>query len=129
MKPPFCQYDGAEGQLVDSAVVYHGRSYGMIWKCPTPGCDAYVGTHKGSKDHAPLGRMVNAAGREAKKKAHAAFDPLWKSGRMKRGDAYQALADFLGIPKARVHIGYFNPDECARVVEFANRQNGEGAAR
>jgi len=77
-----CPYCGKNAVLTDSAVVYHGRSYGMIWLCRP--CWAYVGTHKNSRKHAPLGRIANAELRDWKKKVHAAFDPLWKDGEMSR---------------------------------------------
>jgi hypothetical protein len=76
-----------------------------------------VGTHKNSKEHKPLGRLANAELRAAKKRAHAAFDPLWKSGHMKRGSAYAWLSDTLGIDKKDAHIGMFDVERCNAVVE------------
>jgi len=32
-----------------------------------------------------------------RKQAHALFDPLWKNGGMKRGQAYQYLSTLMGI--------------------------------
>jgi hypothetical protein len=40
----------------------------MIYLCVP--CDAYVGTHKNSKDHKPLGFLANRGLREARKAAH-----------------------------------------------------------
>ena len=80
---PYCQKPAV---LEDSAVVYRWRSYGMIWRCAP--CDAYVGTHKNSRQHAPLGRLANKELREWKKAAHRAFDPVWKNcncGRARNG--------------------------------------------
>lgn len=80
MKPKgridICDYCGNPADFVDSSVVYHGRSFGMIYLCPN--CGAYVGVHKGSDK--PLGRLANSELRNWKKAAHAAFDPLWKYG-------------------------------------------------
>ena len=71
-----CDYCGTPADFVDSSVVYHGHSFGMIYLCPR--CGAYVGVHKGSDK--PLGRLANSELRNWKKAAHAAFDPLWKYG-------------------------------------------------
>ena len=51
-------------------------------------------------------------------RAHAAFDPIWKSGTKKRGSAYAWLADQLGIPARECHIGEFDVETCARVVQI-----------
>jgi ssDNA-binding Zn-finger/Zn-ribbon topoisomerase 1 len=73
-----CPYCGDQAILRDSAIVYHGRSYGLIWLCSNyPTCDAYVGVHEGTKK--PFGRMSNAELREWKKRAHEVLDELWKS--------------------------------------------------
>jgi 2-hydroxychromene-2-carboxylate isomerase len=73
----------------------------------------------------PLGRLANAELRLAKQRAHAAFDALWKDGSMERSEAYSALAKALGLAFDDCHIGYFDLDTCARVVELSQtiRQN------
>ena len=48
--------------------------------------------------------------------AHAAFDPLWQSGRMTRSRAYSELARRLGIPKHQAHMKMFDKATCERVV-------------
>lgn len=48
--------------------------------------------------------------------AHAAFDPLWKSGKMSRSDAYGELARRLGIRKEAAHMVLFDIAMCERVV-------------
>lgn len=115
MEKPICPYCGAAAVLRDSIVIYRVRSYGMIWICFP--CNAYVGCHKNSKDHAPLGRLANAELREWKMKAHAVFDPLWKTGTMKRKEAYKHLAGLLGISPGDTHIGMFDVDMCKKVIE------------
>lgn len=113
-----CDYCGSAAALVDSAEVY-GRSYGPMWLCRP--CDAYVGTHKNSRNHAPLGRLANRELREAKKAAHAAFDPLWRSGRKDRQQAYGWLSEQLEIPMAKTHIGMFDLDLCRRTIEVCRK--------
>lgn len=113
---PDCPYCGKPAALKNSRVIYK-RDYGMVWICPDyPACDAYVGCHKGTNK--PLGRLANAELREAKKEAHAAFDPLWQDGAMKRTAAYIWLAEQLGIERQACHVGMFDVAECRRVVEI-----------
>ena len=89
-----CPYCGSAVELKDSAVVYHGRSYGPIYLCSRwPECDAYVGVHKGTER--PLGRLANAELREWKKRAHAAIDDLWKPGRYSRHKVYAIVSDMM----------------------------------
>lgn len=118
-----CPYCDVDAVLMDSAEVYNGRSHGNIWLCMN--CRAYVGVHKNDDMNRPLGRLANAELREWKKKAHAAFDPLWK-GKMRRDNCskgkarkagYTWLAKQLGIPFDECHIGMFDVDMCKRVVE------------
>src|SRR4051794_30497777 len=115
-----CPYCGSAAIFTNSARVYGGRDFGMLYLCRSyPACDSYVGVHKGTDK--PLGRMANKELRKAKNAAHAAFDPLWKkkyelrnaggegkSGRpggshykpaYARGSAYKWLAEQLGISR------------------------------
>jgi hypothetical protein len=123
-----CPYCSIAAILTDSAEVYHGHSYGMIWLCRP--CQAWVGVHKNTQDHKPLGRLANKELREWKQKAHAVFDPLWQEKLRRRiaergpeyrkhyarGSAYRWLAEQLEIPFEDCHIGMFDVDTCKRVV-------------
>lgn len=44
-------------------------------------------------------------------KAHDAFDPIWRSGAVRRGQAYQMLADELGIPEHEAHFKRMSVEE------------------
>ncbi len=57
--------------------------------------------------------------RKARMRAHAAIDPLWRSGEMSRAGVYRWLAGELGLSSAECHIHLFNAEECARVVQAA----------
>lgn len=121
---PVCPYCNKDAELTTGDYIYPHRkdlaekSFYVCWPC-----DAYVGTHKDTAPPKPLGRLANAELRKAKQAAHAAFDPLWKHGAMKRGSAYGWLSKSLGIPKHQAHIGMFDVDQCRRVVELvANNQ-------
>lgn len=137
-----CPYCGSTAKLVDSAVIYRGRSYGPAWVCADyPKCDAYVGCHPNSEK--PLGRLADAELRKTKMAAHAAFDPLWKNKKARpdflrsanrrtkhgkklspRRAAYRWLAEQLGTDKDGCHIGMFDVAMCRRVVEVCAPYHG-----
>jgi len=109
-----CPYCGNAAVLMDSAAVYHGRSYGLIYACLP--CGAWVGVHKGTK--IPKGRLADKALRDARMKTHAAFDKLWIEGCFRdcRGGAYRWLQEAMGLSAAECHIGEFDVGQCARAV-------------
>lgn len=47
---------------------------------------------------------MDADTHDARKTAHAAFDPLWKSGRMTRSEAYRKLRRALRISERSCHM-------------------------
>jgi len=121
-----CPVCGSEAVLVGGDVVYPHRQdlYAKrFWRCPR-GC-AHVGCHPGTEQ--PLGALATADTRQARQRAHAALDPLWKrpTGRMGRGAAYRWLADQLGIPVDQCHIGSFDEARCVQVVVVCNRKENE----
>lgn len=66
-----------------------------FWKCDT--CDNYVGCHhKTDNPTRPLGVIATKDILEARKRIHALLDPLWKSGKIKRGQAYAYVSKQLG---------------------------------
>ena len=116
---PYCQNPA---KLVDSATIYRGRDYGKLWRCDP--CDAHVGVHRNSPDYAPLGRLANKELRQWKMRAHAAFDPLWKTGRhgspsrgMRRAEAYRWMREALGMTQEEAHVGKFDVPECKRLIQ------------
>jgi hypothetical protein len=118
-----CDYCGDPAMLATGEQIYPHRpdhAHLVFWRCVP--CDAYVGCHKNSNAK-PLGRLANKELRAWKQRAHAAFDPYWKSGRLKRGDAYARLAKTLGIPQSECHIGMFDVAMCKRVVAIIERRS------
>lgn len=117
-----CPYCYSKPEYVDSVEVY-GRSYGMIYLCRD--CDAYVGVHHGNSRKA-LGRLARKDLRDAKIEAHRYLDALWQRAQRekytKKRDArvatYRWLADQMGKPMKETHIGMFDIEECAQVIEI-----------
>jgi len=129
---PLCPYCLQAAKLVGGEAIYPNRPdlFDLkFWQCAP--CEAYVGCHKKgaliashpkkkfSNGTVPLGRLANAELRASKSRAHWAFDPLWKGGPMTRTAAYRWLADELGIPLERCHIGEFDVNQCRRVASLA----------
>lgn len=111
--PVKCDYCGADVIYTSNAEIY-GREYGngRCYKCT--GCDAYVGVHTGT--NIPLGRLADKELRSLKKKCHALFDPVWKSGCITRNKAYARLAKHLKIPVSDCHFGWFDKETLHKAI-------------
>jgi len=62
--------------------------------------------------YAPL---VDEETHEARKAAHAAFDPLWREHGFKRSQAYSLLAAKLGIKRKKCHMKIMDAETARRV--------------
>lgn len=109
-----CPRCGCPTMLLEASHVYGFGYQGRIWFCLI--CGAYVGCHPGSTK--ALGTPADKATRFARRLAHQAFDPLWRSRRMSRSGAYQWLADQMGLPPEKTHIGMFDQAQCGQVIRI-----------
>jgi uncharacterized C2H2 Zn-finger protein len=79
-----------------------------------------------------LKELVSAETMKSRKLAHATFDPIWKLGKLSRGEAYRRLALALGMTATECHISIMNEDQANRVVDAvlsgALRENKERIA-
>ena len=131
--PPNCPYCAKPATLVMGALLYPHRpelAERRFWECAD--CQAWVGCHtpRGDDDpHCPrpLGTLADASLRRWRNSAHALFDPLWQSGQMTRGQAYEWLAEKMGLPKAQCFIGGFDEAQCQAVVEICAAAPGDDA--
>lgn len=109
-----CRHD-VEARLTDGRERYpHRPDLAEIpfWKCDT--CGNYVGCHwKTTRPTRPLGCIATPEILNARKKIHALLDPLWKSDKIKRGQAYAHISKMLGYP---YHAGEIRSIEEARTV-------------
>lgn len=116
MKCPYCN---GVMFLTDSKVIY-GVSHGLVWLCEGfPGCDTYVGIHKGTIT--PLGTPADWKLRQLRKQCHDLLDPYWKEGCMSRTEAYDKVAELLGIDREDAHIGKLNKPECRRLIHYIKK--------
>lgn len=113
-----CTYCQQPAEFVSHEAIY-GKRYGdkswMVWLCRP--CNAYVGVHQNNPAR-PLGTMANKELRAWRQKAHAAIDPLWESGLMKRKAVYARLSEMMGY---EVHVGESNAKQCAAIIEAAKQ--------
>lgn len=111
--------------MVTGEVIYPHRpdlAHLNFWHCEP--CNAYVGCHrKGAKTDSgvsdgtlPLGLLANAQERMWRSRVHACLDPIWKKGRMRRSEAYALLAQGMGIPKDKCHVGMFTVQQCQNAL-------------
>lgn len=127
-----CHHCGEMARKVGGEVIYPHRKdlYDLkFYYCDNGHDPAYVGTHRGNRK--PLGTLANSEERAARSEAHRAFDPIWKyrergnrTQQSRREGAYAKLAEYMGLPKRETHIGMFNVEQCAKVVEFSRSFEG-----
>jgi hypothetical protein len=91
--------------------------YGLRFGCPENGCDYVAWVSYNGQKSTP----ANQETRDARQKAHDAFDQLWKSGRFQRGLMYKALAVHLGRSQKKTHIRLFDIETCEKVHEFVRK--------
>ncbi|MDD2980956.1 MAG: zinc-finger-containing protein [Hespellia sp.] len=116
-----CPYCGRPAVLRSASDVYKDtKRIGYVYTCSNyPACDAYVGTHPGTK--IPLGTLANAELRKKRIQAHQTFDLLWKYQIFSRDDAYRWLAEKMGLPLQEAHIGHFSEFYCDQVVSVCKQ--------
>ena len=118
--PTCCRYCDGKVELVNNSKIYNGRSYGdwpYAYLCSD--CDAYVGLHPDTD--VPLGTLADGGLRGARNKSKALFHKVKERRGLSRSLAYQWLAGQLGMPVSECHFGWFEANQCARVIEVCNR--------
>lgn len=111
-----CQKN-VNAELINGNKVYPHRKdlYNLyFWQCQN--CKGFVGTHKNSLKHKPLGVIPTKELKQARQKLHFYMDRLWKSGKIKRGKLYSEISEYVGYP-------YHNAEtrtvaECEKVLKF-----------
>lgn len=118
-----CPYCLKHADFVDSAIVYQ-RSYGMIYYCGD--CRAWVNTHHGGDQS--MGTLAKATLRDLRHKCHLKFEPLCiakvNAGAKKKSAkaaGYNWLAKILNIDPVTCHVGYFNIEQCKKVIEACDQ--------
>lgn len=114
-----CPYCDKESDLVSSDVI-HQEEHGMIYYCKD--CDAAVGTLYGDQ---ALGCLAKKHLRDQRRYCFKLLDQLIDKkisfGKIKRRTAKNRMNSWicklLNITKVECHIGYWNEDQCRKVIE------------
>ena len=107
-----CPSCNQNAEWVPNEVVYNGTRYGqsyMCWYCRR--CDYMVGCHNNTRR--PLGTMVGKELRMLRRQVHAKIDPLWQSGRIRRGHLYARLSKAIG---RTYHTGEADAETCRQIL-------------
>ena len=135
---PICPTCNNDAELVNGYTLgYTGGDFSskMFWHCAP--CGTRVGCHKigvtvrhdktgerfiyyCSDGTWPLGHLASAKVSGMRRRTHVAFDKLWKSGKYDRNEAYELLAEHLGITHEQCHIGLLTYAQCRETISFAN---------
>lgn len=116
-----CPYCGSKAVLTNLSDLFPNKGFinEGVWRTSRmyvcsryPKCDARVGCHPNTEK--PLGFLANAKLRNARRKAHTAFDPIWKNKVMPRYNAYDWLSKRMGVHIDDCHFGNFDLDDCHR---------------
>jgi|DEB0MinimDraft_6_1074348.scaffolds.fasta_scaffold98348_2 hypothetical protein len=95
-----------QARLTTGKEVYRNQEYLhelYFWKCDT--CKNFVGTHKGSKHHAPLGVIPTPGIKKMRQFLHNHIDSMWGRGKsLSRGQLYAAISRDLGYPYHTANI-------------------------
>jgi len=92
----------------------------LAYLCTRKGCRGRLGAHQESGE--PLGTPADARTRGLRKDAHEVFDRIWKTGKMKRKEAYAWLRKKLELDPDKGHISMFNAEQCKH-LERAVRED------
>lgn len=123
---PLCDYCSARALLArlgDDAYPYRD-DYGPVWICTA--CAAWIGVHARSRRNVPLGRLADAALRDAKSQLHDALEPLVAAKVRRdgisvfeaRAKAIQWLAGKLDFTLASPSIHLLSPEQCGQAIRY-----------
>lgn len=54
-----------------------------------------------------------------KEQAHFYFDKIWQHRYAERNEAYQHLANWLGVEEPKAHMANMDANQCKKVIEFS----------
>lgn len=102
---------------------YNVGIWPMCYYCLS--CRASVSCHDGT--NIPKGLLANREVKAYRTRAHEAFDRIWMRKIMTRFEAYQWLADTLGVPVEMASISRLSKENLIRTVQVSNQFISVGA--
>lgn len=109
-----CPKCGKDVQRVTGKVVYPNHpalSGRRFLACLT--CDMRAPCNRRGQ---PTASLADGPTRRLRQQAHAAFDPLWKSGKMTRSGAYAWLRKAMGITEQQCHMAWMSAAQLTLVI-------------
>lgn len=99
---------------------FTGRFYGCTH---FPFCR---GTRRANADGSLREAPMTEGIKEARIAAGRAFDSLWQSNAMSRGEAYTWMQKAMGLTHRQAHIGLFRIEQCQRLIELVKEHGRHG---
>lgn len=69
-------------------------------------------------------QLVDKETHQLRKLAHKEFDPLWKTGKMTRTQAYKYLAWKLKLPYRKCHMKLMKKEQLKKVLRILEKERG-----
>jgi hypothetical protein len=100
----------------DEAYPHRKDLYNLkFWICEK--CLNFVGCHKHGDGDVPLGCIPTKEIKKLRMQIHSLIDPIWKSGKLKRGQIYKIMSDKLGFKYHTASLKTVN--ECQDALTYA----------
>lgn len=118
--PPLCPYCHKQSVKITGNELYGNRkdtNKKLFWVCWD--CQAWVGCHKGTET--PLGTLANGELREMRSQVHWDFDQIWQLKHMTRTQAYEWLAEQMGISQEDCHVAMFDIVKCQQAQQILDK--------
>jgi hypothetical protein len=134
---PCCDYCGERARLLhagDDGYPYL-ENHGPLWVCL--GCQAWIGVRPRSKQNPPLGRLADAALRDAKSRLHDALEPL-VAAKMRRdgvnpfearGKAMKWVIATAGLEASSPSIHVLSLEQCEQAIRCIDDFRAARAAK
>lgn len=121
-RPDKCHSCGSERIICTENKIIYGSNYGdwpLIWYCYE--CTSLVSCHPNTT--IPMGYMATQKVRQARRRAHKAFDPIHRKYKiMSRTQAYKWLSSMMNIPREKCHISMLNEEQCEQVISLSKEK-------
>ena len=116
-----------DARLTDGSEIYpHRQDLHELpfWKCD--GCGNFVGCHHKTKNRThPLGCIPTPEIKNARQHIHKLLDPLWQSGKFKRGKLYRMISEKIGWKYHTANIrSVKEAREIYRIILDIRREHG-----
>jgi hypothetical protein len=110
-------------EKVDAILIFGDEAYPhrkdlytlKFWICEK--CLNFVGCHKHGDGDVPLGCIPTKEIKNLRVQIHLIIDPVWKSGRLKRGQVYKIMSEKLGFKYHTASLRTVN--ECHDALAYA----------